>query len=59
MTVTGIQVTLNNGTIRTYPMGRSFDFDGYGDLVIFNDEGNKIATRKRGTWEDVDTLYSE
>jgi hypothetical protein len=55
--VTGVVVVATNGSERIYVAGRSFDTDGYGDYVIFDGNGGKVGTRKRGTVEEVYLRY--
>lgn len=57
MIAIGVDVTLVTGTVRHYVMGRSFQFDGFGDLQILDDYGNIIATRRRTTFDEVEVIY--
>lgn len=56
MAATGVQVTRTDDTVKLYPAGRSFDFDGYGDLIVRDASGAAIATRKRGTWLEIEVV---
>ena len=55
----GVKVTSINGTVRVYANARSFDTDGYGDYVIFDEDGNKVATRRRQSVEEIEVTYAE
>lgn len=56
MAATGVRVTRTDETTKTYPAGRSFFFDGWGDLIICDSSGGPIATRKRGSWVEVEVV---
>lgn len=57
MATTGVRVTRADDTTKTYPAGRSFDFDGYGDLVIRDQSGDPVATRRRGSWVEIELVH--
>lgn len=59
MAVTGVRVTRTDDTTKVYPAGRSFDFDGYGDLIVRDHAGAAVATRRRGSWTEVETVDDE
>lgn len=56
MAAIGVRVTRTDDTTKTYSSGRTFDFDGYGDLVVRDGSGGAIATRKRGSWVEVEVI---
>lgn len=58
MNITGVRVSRADGE-KMYPAGRGFDFDGYGDLVIRDAAGAAIATRKRGTWDEIEIVHAD
>ena len=56
MQITGVRVTRPDGTEKVYQLGRSFDYDGWGDLIIRDQDGVPVATRKRPSVEEVEVI---
>jgi hypothetical protein len=54
MAISGVRVTHPDGSVRDYPAGRGFRFDGYADLVVVDTDGSPVALRKRDTVAEVD-----
>lgn len=53
--MSGVRVTYGD-TVKVYEAGHGFDFDGYGDLIVSDLTGHKIATRRRGTWDEIELV---
>lgn len=56
MRITGVRVIRPDGVEKLYELGRSFDFDGWGDLIIRDQDGAAIATRRRTSVEEVEVI---
>lgn len=56
MAITGVRVTRADDTSKVYELGRDFEFDGYGDLVIRDGNGAPVATRRRGSWAEIELV---
>ena len=57
-TVTGILVKTAEGE-RTYPSGRTWDTDGWGNYIIFDEQGQKVALRQNASVQEIEMVYEE
>lgn len=49
-----ILITRPDGTTRVYNAAMRYENDGYGDYILFDKDNNQIASRKRGSVEEIE-----